>query len=66
MWGINLAYSSGQKIIKLFENDMKNNSQIKNTINIAIVGSGSVGLMTSLILLEKGYNVTLYSKKFPF
>ena len=60
MWGVNTSYVSGITVVDKFESE--NKEKVKE---IAVVGSGAVGLMTALVLTDRGYNVTLYSKVFP-
>lgn len=60
MWGVNTSYVSGLTVVDKFESE--NKEKVKE---VAVVGSGAVGLMTALVLTDRGYNVTLYSKVFP-
>ncbi len=33
---------------------------------VAVLGSGYLGLFTAKILIERGFNVTIYSREFPY
>lgn len=60
--GVSLAPGCAKMAVLSFER-----SYDKSMVNeIAVLGSGYMGLFTAKILAEKGFNVTLYAQNFPF
>lgn len=58
--GISLSPGTAWEVSELID---KENVEGKN---IAVLGSGIVGLSAALELAQRGYNVTIYSKVIPY
>ena len=58
--GVSMCYGSCDYMTKKFFYDNKSTKQ-----EIAVLGGGYMGLMTSWILLNQGYKVKLYTDKLP-
>lgn len=59
--GVCLSYGSSRFIVNKFIVDRK----IDDPMEVAVLGSGYMGLLTALLLLKAGFRVTIYTKTLP-
>lgn len=61
--GIALSYGSAKYSVSKFIKEHRNS--ISRNEDIAVLGSGYIGVHTALLLSDAGFNVTIYSQNFP-
>lgn len=59
--GVCLSYGSSRFIVNKFILERK----IDDPMDVAVLGSGYMGLLTALLLLKAGFKVTIYTKTLP-
>ena len=59
-YGVAMSFGSAKLVTDMFVNELGHKH-----LNVTIIGSGYVGLMTAKYLVDLGYKVTVYSKTKP-
>lgn len=59
--GVSVGYGYSNKAVDLFERETM---VYPTNRNVAVIGSGYIGLFTAYVLANRGYSVTVYSDRF--